>query len=90
MTISSISCCLLTGAGCFIYIYRKQQVLKLRIRNEGVILKPTQYIGVYNEVDENPLTFAITDFNVTAQEPHYETIESGSLEKISMITSSYT
>lgn len=50
--------------------YRKRRSLNLRIHNEVVCLKslkPTPYVGIYDAVDENPLTFDIPELNVELQ-----------------------
>ncbi|CAC5404471.1 unnamed protein product [Mytilus coruscus] len=66
------------------------QDCKYKSTNEGVILEPIEpssYIGVYDEVDENPLTFDTTDLKVTSQESHFETIDCDSYERLSIIAS---
>ncbi|CAC5420377.1 unnamed protein product [Mytilus coruscus] len=81
---------MLTGVCYRIRICRKRQSIKLRVINEDVILEPLEpspYIGIYDEVDENPLTFDITGLTVTSQESHYITIDPGSQEQLSLITS---
>ncbi|XP_071133295.1 uncharacterized protein [Mytilus edulis] len=83
-------CIILTGLGYLIRTYRQRLSVKSRIINEGAILEPlgpAPYIGVYDEIDENPLTFDTTASNVTPQEPHYETVDCVSQERLSITTS---
>ncbi|CAC5383986.1 unnamed protein product [Mytilus coruscus] len=90
LTLCIISCLVLIGVGYMIRTYRKGQSFNSRIINEGVILEPLEpspYIGVYDEVDENALTFAMTDLNVASAESHYETVDCVSQERLSFTTS---
>ncbi|VDI39455.1 Hypothetical predicted protein [Mytilus galloprovincialis] len=81
----------MAGFGYLICTFRKRLFMESRITNEDVILEPLEpspYFGVYDEIDENPLTFDTTDINVPSQESHYETIDMVSQESLSIATSS--
>ncbi|VDI55688.1 Hypothetical predicted protein [Mytilus galloprovincialis] len=90
VTLCIAGCIILTGLGYLIRTYRQRLSVKSRIKNEGSILEPlgpAPYIGVYDEIDENPLTFDTADSNVTPQEPHYETVDCVSQERLSITSS---
>ncbi|CAG2186383.1 unnamed protein product [Mytilus edulis] len=90
VTLCIAGCIILTGLGYLIRTYRQRLSVKSRIINEGAILEPlgpAPYIGAYDEIDENPLTFDTTDSNVTPQEPHYETVDCVFQERLSITTS---
>lgn len=81
----------MAGFGYLICTFRKRLFMESRITNEDMILEPLEpspNIGVYDEIDENPLTFDTTDINVSSQESHYETIDMVSQESLSTATSS--
>lgn len=89
LTITIVSCIMLTGVGYLIHAHIQRYSCKLRINNEEVIVEPIEpspYIGVYDEVDENPSRFNTADLNVTSEEPHYETVDLVSLERPSTTT----
>lgn len=86
LTLCITGCFILTGLSCLLFTYRKLQSLTSRITNAGVVLEhiePSPYIGIYDEVDENQLSF----INFTSQEPHYETVDMVSLKQLSITTS---
>ncbi|CAC5400707.1 unnamed protein product [Mytilus coruscus] len=60
---------ILAGVGHLLRKIRKRRSLKLKINAEVDLkpLKPTPYIGIYSEVDKNPLTFDTTELNVASQ-----------------------
>ncbi|CAC5381942.1 unnamed protein product [Mytilus coruscus] len=89
LTLCITGCFILTGFGYLIRTYRKRLSFKLRNTNEGAILEPLEpspYIGVYDEINENPLTLDTTDLNLTSQESHYETIDLVSQERLYITT----
>lgn len=85
-----VTCFILTCSGYLIRTYRQRLSFKLRIINDGAILEPlgpAPNIGVYDEIDENPLTFDTIDSNESPPEPHYETVDCVSQERIPFTTS---
>ncbi|CAC5420376.1 unnamed protein product [Mytilus coruscus] len=67
---------ILTGVGHLLRKSRKRRTLKLRNNTDVVSepLKPTPYIGIYNVVDENPLTFDTTKLNTASQSSSLKSI----------------
>ncbi|CAC5373434.1 unnamed protein product [Mytilus coruscus] len=89
LAICITSCFILNGVGYMIHKHRKRQSLKVRINNEEVILQPLEpypYIGVYDEIDENSLSFDTTDLILTLPASHYETIDVFAHDTLSITT----
>lgn len=67
---------------------RKQRSLKLKINEEVVLesFQPTPCIGIYSEVDENPLIFDTTELNVASQASFRKSVNFISQGRQSIIT----
>ncbi|VDI35743.1 Hypothetical predicted protein [Mytilus galloprovincialis] len=67
---------------------RKQRSLKLNINEEVVLesFQPTPCIGIYSEVDENPLIFDTTELNVASQASFRKSVNFISQGRQSIIT----
>lgn len=77
-TLCITSCFFLTGFGHLYRTYRKQNALGVGNGKEEVTLKPLElpsYINdIYDEVDDNSLTFVTTGSNIPSKASHNENI----------------
>lgn len=77
-TLCITSCFILTALCHLFRTYRKPQTLSSEKLKEETILKPLELIlyndDIYNEVDENSLTFVTTGSNIPSQSSSNETI----------------